>query len=286
MVKGEKILEGKVIIVTGGGGGIGSEVCYHLALSGAKVVVNDTGADPEGEGKNPLVADLVVEKIRGIGGEAVASYDTITTEQGARNIVKTAIDNFGRLDGLVNCAGNVKDNFTLDMSLEDFKKVIEVNLIGAFIIGKECIKIMVGRGEGGSIINMTSVAGILGNWGQSNFSAAKAGLIGLTKTWAIEFAKFGIRANLIAPTVRTRITKNLPIFTENADMLHPRHVAPVAAFLLSDLSREINGTMIVVYGTKLFTYHIVANEGVHKKTGSDWTPQEIKEKVKGIFDLI
>lgn len=278
-----KILDGKVIIVTGGGGGIGSEICYYISSLGAKVVVSDPGSNIEGEGKDPTVADTVVEKIRLAGGEAVANYDSITSEQGARNIVKTALDNFGRIDGLVNCAGNVKDNFTTDMSLEDFRKVIEVNLIGAFLIGKECLKHMMERG--GSIINMTSVAGILGNWGQSNFAASKAGLIGLTKTWAIEFAKYGIRANLIAPTAKTRLTKNLPIFTENIDMFHPRHIAPVAAFLLSDISKEINGALIAVYGTKLFTYHIVANEGITKKTG-DWTPKEIREKFKSIFELI
>lgn len=279
-----RLLEGKVVIVTGGGGSIGSEVSYYLASLGAKVVVNDVGASTEGEGKNPYVADLVVERIRQIGGEAVASYDTITTEVGARNIVKTALESFGRIDGLVNCAGGVKDNFTLDMSVEDFRKIVEINLIGPFIIGRECIRHMLERG--GSIVNITSVVGILGNWGQSNYAAAKAGLIGLTKTWAVEFAKFGIRANLVAPTVRTRATKNLPLFMGNPDMFHPRHTAPVVAFLLSELSKDINGSLIVVYGTKLFTYHIVANDGVMKKTGGDWTPTEIREKVKNIFELL
>lgn len=284
MEKKGRLLEDKVIIVTGGGGTIGSEVCYYISSLGAKVVVNDTGSNPEGEGKDPSVADTVVERIKMAGGEAVANYDTITTESGARNIVKTALDNFGRIDGLVNCAGSIKDNFTLDMSVEDFRKVIDINLIGAFIIGRECLKHMIERG--GSIINATSVAGILGNWGQSNLAAAKAGLIGLTKTWAMEFGKFGIRVNLIAPTVRSRITKNLPLFVENLDMFHPRHVAPVVAFLLSDLSKEINGSLIVIYGTKLYTYHIVANEGIMKKSGGDWSPEEIKEKAKDIFELI
>jgi NAD(P)-dependent dehydrogenase (short-subunit alcohol dehydrogenase family) len=286
MVEREKLLEGKTIIVTGGGGGIGSEISIYIAKLGAKVVVSDPGTDIEGKGRNPSVADAVVEKIREFGGQAVPNYDTITTEEGAKKIVQTALENFGSVDGLVNCAGNIKDNFTLDMSYGDFKSVIKVNLTGAFLIGKECLKVMVEQGKGGSIINMTSVAGILGNWGQCNFAAAKAGLIGLTKTWAVEFAKYGIRANLIAPTARTRITKTLPISRtgeEDEDRFSPKHVAPVAAFLLSDLSKEINGSLIAVYGTKLFTYHIVTNEGFSKKTM--WTPYEIKEKIKEIFEI-
>jgi len=280
-----RILEGKVVIVAGGGGGIGSEVSYYISKLGAKVIVNDPGTDIEGKGRDPAVADRVVERIRAEGGEAFPNYDVITTEEGVKNIVRTALENFGRIDALVNCAGNIKDNFTLDMSLEDFRNVIEVNLIGAFLIGRECIRVMVEKGIGGSIVNMTSVAGILGNWGQSNFASAKAGLIGLTKTWAIEFGKFGIRANLVAPTARTRITKNIPLFKgEDADKLHPKHIAPVVAFLISDLSREINGSLIAVYGTHIFSYHIVSTDGISKKQGM-WTPQEIKEQVEKIFRL-
>ncbi|GBD04396.1 Putative short-chain type dehydrogenase/reductase [bacterium HR19] len=279
----EKLLEGKAIVVTGGGGGIGSEVCMYLAKLGAKILVSDPGTDIEGKGRNPTIAESVVEKIREEGGIAYPNYDSITSEEGAKNIVKNAVDLFGKIDGLVNCAGNIKDAFTLDMTLQDFENVLKVNLIGAFLIGRECLRVMVEKGISGSIINMTSVAGILGNWGQANFASAKAGLIGLTKTWAIEFAKYGIRVNLIAPTVKTRITKTIPFFkSEEEDMLHPKHVAPVVAFLLSDLSREINGALIAVYGTKLFSFHIVQTEGAMKK--SMWNPYEIKDKIKTIFE--
>ncbi len=279
----KEILDGKVVVVTGGGGGIGSEVSYYIARLGAKVIVSDPGTDVEGKGRDPSVADRVVEKIRSEGGEAFPNYDIITSEEGAKNIVRTALEHFGRLDALVNCAGNIKDNFTLDMSVEDFRNVVEVNLIGAFIIGRECIRVMVEQGGGGSVINMTSVAGILGNWGQSNFASAKAGLIGLTKTWAIEFAKFGIRVNLIAPTARTRITKHIPLFKgEDVDKLHPKHVAPIVAFLISDLGRQINGALIAVYGTRIFSYHIVSSDGISKKNGM-WSPEEIKDEVDKIF---
>ncbi len=280
--KVEKILDGKVVIVTGGGGGIGSEICKYIARLGAKVVVNDIGADLEGKGRDPSVADLVVEMLRNENYEAVADYNSITSEEGARNVVRTALENFGKVHGLVNCAGNMKDKFTLDMSYEDFESVIKVNLIGAFLIGKECLSVMVEQNEGGSIINMTSVSGILGGWGQCAFASAKAGLIGLTKTWAVEFAKYGIRANLVAPTARTRMTKSVPLGDE--EKLHPKHVAPVVAFLLSDLSRNINGSLIAVYGTKLFTYHVIANEGITNR-GEMWTPQDIKSKVNQIFEI-
>lgn len=277
------ILDGKVAIVTGAGRGIGREEALALAREGAKVVVNDLGGEVDGTGKSTMVADSVVKEIKDMGGEAVASYDSVSTVEGAKNIVKTALDNFGRLDILVNNAGILRDKTLLKMTEEMWDVVIEVHLRGTFLCTREAASVMKEQGQGGRIINTTSFSGLIGNFGQSNYGAAKAGIYGFTKVCALELIRYGITVNAIAPVALTRMTKDLPMFQgQKEEDLGPQHIAPVVVYLASDLSKDVNGKIIGVQGRHIFAYRMSVSDGVKKEKGM-WTPQEIHENIKKIL---
>jgi NAD(P)-dependent dehydrogenase (short-subunit alcohol dehydrogenase family) len=273
------LLAGKVAVVTGAGGGIGREHALALAREGARVVVNDLGSDRHGGGRGAEQADHVVAEIRAAGGEAAASYDTVATREGADGIVWTALSRFGRLDVLVNNAGILRDRTLLNLSEDDFDRVIGVHLRGTFLCTQAAARVMKVQGQGGRIVNTTSLSGMLGNFGQGNYAAAKAGIYGLTRVCALELQKIGVTVNAIAPVALTRMTTDLAMFqgATEAD-LGPQHVAPVVVFLASALAGDLTGQVVGVQGRKLFVYRVETSAGVERDAAKGpWTAAEIQE---------
>ncbi len=243
------VVEGKVAIVTGAGRGIGREVALDLARGGARVVVNDLGGEVGGSGTS-RIADIVVEEIRSAGGEAIASYDTVATAEGGRAIFQTALDGFGAVDILVNNAGILRDKTLFNMEEEDWDGVIAVHLRGHYCCTRPFVQhIRENRRPDSRIINFSSVSGLIGNFGQSNYGSAKAGIAGFSRVLALEVAKYGATSNVISPGAATRMTIPLmeargvdPSTVRNG----PEEIAPVVTWLASPASREFNGQIVHV----------------------------------------
>ncbi|HYR19756.1 MAG TPA: SDR family NAD(P)-dependent oxidoreductase [Myxococcales bacterium] len=272
------LLEGKVAIVTGAGGGIGREHALTFAREGAKVVVNDLGSDRHGGGKGGEMADQTVADIKAAGGEASANYDSVATREGADGIMWSALNKYGRIDVLVNNAGILRDKTLLNMSEQDFDLVIDVHLRGTFLCTQAVGRIFKTQGKGGRVVNTTSLSGLLGNFGQGNYAAAKGGIYSLTRTASMEFQRMGVTVNAIAPVALTRMTQDLQMFKGlSAEQIGPQYVAPVAAFLASDLAADITGTIVGVQGPKIFVYKMMEAEGVTRE-GGPWSPAEIRER--------
>ena len=202
------LLEGKVAAVTGGGSGIGREICKLMAAEGAKVVVNDLGTAVDGVGQSRSAADQTVEMIKQVGGVATPNYDSVATPEGGQNIIQTAVNAYGKIDILVHVAGILRDRMIFNMSIEEWDAVINVHLRGAFCVVKPACVLMRAQ-KSGCIINFSSISAA-GNSGQANYSAAKAGILGLTRTVARDMAKYGVRANAIWPGADTRMTATVP----------------------------------------------------------------------------
>jgi NAD(P)-dependent dehydrogenase (short-subunit alcohol dehydrogenase family) len=278
----EGLLEGKVAIVTGAGGGIGRAEALLFAKEGAKVVVNDVGGSRAGDGVSHGVADTVVEEIRKAGGKAVASYDSVATVEGAAALIKTAVDAFGRVDVLVNNAGILRDKSFLKMDEAMFDLVVAVHLKGTYLCSQAFAKQVLAQREAGAdggarIVNTTSVSGMLGNFGQANYAAAKAGIYGLTRTCAIELQKHRITVNALAPIAKTRMTEDLPMMQGVANMT-PEHIAPAALFLGSDLCGDVSGVVLAVAGSRMYAYKVMESPGKFKDADDGvWTADEIKD---------
>src|SRR6185436_910656 len=223
-----------------------------FASEGAKVVVNDLGGARDGSGSSEAMASKVVQEIEAAGGKAVPSFDDVSTPAGAAKIIGTAVSAFGRLDVMVNNAGILRDKTLLKMDEAMWDAVIAVHLKGTFLCTQAAAKQMIAQGEGGRIVNTTSVSGMMGNFGQTNYSAAKAGIYGLTRTTAIELQKHRITVNAIAPVAKTRLTEDLPMFQSGMDSLTPAHVAPAALFLGSDLCGDRTGHVLAVAGAQMY----------------------------------
>jgi NAD(P)-dependent dehydrogenase (short-subunit alcohol dehydrogenase family) len=271
------LLTGKVAIVTGAGAGIGRAHALLFAREGARVVVNDAGGARDGRGADSSVAGRVVEEIRAAGGAAVANGQNVATSEGAESIVKSALDAFGRVDVLVNNAGILRDKSFLKMDEAMFDAVIGVHVKGTFLCSQAFAKQAVAQGGGGRIVNTTSVSGMLGNFGQANYSAAKAAVYGLTRTMSIELQKHRITVNAIAPIAKTRMTEDLPMF-QGTDTMTPEHIAPAALFLASDLCGDRTGHVLAVAGARVYAFKVVETPGRFKEADdSVWTAQEIAE---------
>jgi NAD(P)-dependent dehydrogenase (short-subunit alcohol dehydrogenase family) len=280
------LLDEKVVIVTGAGNGIGRSHALLFASEGAAVVVNDVGGKRDGsEAGDPSAADAVVKEIEAAGGRAVASHESVATVEGARAIVELGIETFGKIDVVVNNAGILRDKTLLKTDEEMWDAVINVHLKGTFLVSQAFVKHAVQRGGGGRIVNTTSVSGMLGNFGQSNYSSAKAGIYGLTRTMAIELQKQRITVNALAPLAKTRMTEDLTTF-QNVETLTPEHISPAALFLASDLCGDKTGYVLAVAGARMYAFKVVETAGKFKDGASTvWTPQEIAENWAAIMKV-
>jgi NAD(P)-dependent dehydrogenase (short-subunit alcohol dehydrogenase family) len=231
--------DGRVAVITGAGGGLGKTYALELGRRGAQVVVNDLGGSADGSGGGSSMADQTVKEIIEAGGEAVANYDSVSTPEGGEGIIQTALDNFGKVDVVINNAGILRDKTFVKLEPEHLEAVIDVHLKGAFFVSQPAFKNMKENGYGRFVFT-SSGAGIFGNFGQTNYGAAKMGLVGLMNVLAVEGAKYNIKSNTIAPIAKTRLTEGLlgPL----AEHLDPSYVTPLVTFLASeqcDLTHEM-----------------------------------------------
>ena len=277
------LLEGKVAVVTGSGRGIGRAIALALAKEGAKVVVNDPGSTVDGRGKEGDPAHDVVTEIEKAGGQAVANYDSVAEFKGAESIINTAVQKFGRIDILVNNAGILRDARLVKMSEEDFDAVIAVHLKGTFNCARHAIPKMVEQNYG-RIINITSSAGLRGNFGQSNYSAAKAGIMGLTFTWALEHGKYGITVNAMAPAGLTRMVGTIPGLAGKPvpPEMAPELNASLIAYLASEKAAHVNGQ---IFGRRGYAFTIFQTPrpiaSMFKPGGL--TAEEVAANFDGVF---
>ncbi len=223
--------DGRVAVITGAGGGLGRTYALELARRGAKVVVNDLGGKPDGTGASQSMADKVVGEIESAGGTAVANYDSVSTPDGGKGIIQTALDSFGTIDIVINNAGILRDKTFVKMTVEEIDLVLDVHLRGAFYVTQPAFQVMKEKGYG-RIVFTSSGAGIFGNFGQTNYGAAKMGLVGMMNVLAVEGAKYNIKCNAIAPTAKTRMTEDL--LGPMAEFVAPETVTPMVVYLSSE----------------------------------------------------
>jgi len=274
------MLKGKVVLVTGAGGGIGRDFALAMAAAGAKVLVNDLGTSVKGEGTNAGPAERVVEEIRAAGGTAAASSDSVADWTSANRIVQAALDNFGRIDAVVNNAGILRDRFFFNMSVEEWRAVIDVHLNGSFYVARAAAPHFKAQ-ESGAYLHMTSTSGLVGNLGQANYSAAKLGLVGLSKSIALDMAKYRVRSNCIAPFAWSRMIGSIPAETpeqqarvEKLKSMETAKIAPLAVYLVSDGAREVSGQIFGVRANEIFLFSQNRPlRSVHRDGG--WTPETV-----------
>jgi NAD(P)-dependent dehydrogenase (short-subunit alcohol dehydrogenase family) len=278
-------LEGKIAVITGGGGGIGRAHALLFAREGARVVVNDLGCERDGSGQSDAAAKVVSE-IKSLGGEAVPSGDAIGTLDAAARVVQTALDAFGGLDILVNNAGILRDRTILKMTEGEWDQVLQVHLKGTFTCTQAAARVMKAQGRGGRIINTSSSSGLLGNFGQSNYGAAKAGIHALTRIAAWELARDRITVNAIAPAALTRMLETIPGVTNKVSeaTLGPQFIAPLAAYLASDAAAGITGQTFGIEGSHVFVYRMLTSHGATTLSGEPWTIEEIGRDINQIMN--
>ena len=273
-------VEGKVVVVTGAGGGIGRDLALALAAAGARVVVNDVGVSASGEGGSVAPAEAVVAEIRAAGGEAAANADSVAEAPSAQRIVQCALDAFGRIDGVVNNAGILRDRMFHRMSVDEWEAVIRVHLSGSFFVSRAAAGHFKEQGSG-AFVHMTSTSGLIGNLGQANYSAAKLGLVALSKSIALDMQRFGVRSNCIAPFAWSRMTGSIPTDTaeqaarvEKLKQMTPAKIAPLAVFLLSDAAADVNAQVFAVRNHEIFLMsQPLPLRSVHR--GEGWTAETL-----------
>jgi len=274
-------LKGKSAVVTGGGsGGIGKQVALALAAEGASVVINDIGRDPEGN----YLSDKTVKEIKALGGSAVANYDSVATVEGGKNIIATAVKNFGKIDILVNCAGNFKRVAAMDLTEDGWKSIVDVHLNGHFYCCKPAIQEMA-KQRSGRIVNFASRAAA-GGGGNIAYSAAKAGILGLTTGLAREMKEFGVTVNCIVPSADTKLFPgSRPKFAgetmPQTISLDPEYIAPVVAFLTTDYAKNITGQFLYASGGDVLIYpnmlQLPAPAPMFVRKMSKWTIEELSK---------
>ncbi|AWB35913.1 SDR family NAD(P)-dependent oxidoreductase [Orrella marina] len=276
------LMAGKVVVVTGAGGGIGREIALAMGKAGAKVVVNDIGAALTGEGQTAGPAEKVAEEIKAAGGIAVPNTDSVATRASANAIIETAIQHFGRIDAVVNNAGNLRDRMFHKMSDEEWSQVLDVHLNGTFFVSRAAANHFREQ-ESGAFVNMTSTSGLIGNFGQANYSAAKLGIAALSKSIALDMSRYNVRSNCIAPFAWSRMTSSIPANTpeEKARVakmqkMEAAKVAPMAVYLASDAASEVNAQIFGVRANEIMLFSQPRPiRSVHMSDG--WTPELIAE---------
>jgi NAD(P)-dependent dehydrogenase (short-subunit alcohol dehydrogenase family) len=277
------LLEGKVAIVTGGGNGLGEAYCKLFAKEGASIVVNDLGGARDGTGGSLSAAQTVVEAIKADGGKAVANGDDVSTVQGGQNILKAALDNFGRVDVLVNNAGILRDKTFANTSEADWDAVVKVHLKGAYCVTLPVWTWMKDNGAKGVIVMTSSTSGLYGNFGQSNYGAAKAGLYGFMRVLSIEGRKYGIRVWGLAPGAFTRMTSDLPgrKDREPDPMSLPERIAPGVLYMVSDLSGDQTGKVLGVSSRGVREMKMMQTGGFNPT--APWTAQDVADHAAQVF---
>jgi len=281
------MMEGKVAVVTGAGRGVGRGVALELARAGAAVVVNDLGVSLVGEGES-AVADEVVAEIEALGGRAVASRDSVASWDGAHKIVQAALDAFGRIDAVVNNAGNLRDSLFHKMTEEEFDSVLAVHLKGSFNVSRAAAPHFKNQASG-AYVHMTSTSGLIGNFGQANYSAAKLGVVALSKSMALDMQRFNVRSNAVAPFAWTRMIDSIPTNTpeqqkrvEGLKKLMPEKIAPFVVALLSDAGQSVTGQIFGVRNNEIFLFS--QPRPIRTAHASDgWTPETVAERVFPMF---
>lgn len=286
------ILDSKVAVITGAGRGIGRGEALLFAEEGARVVVNDLGGEWDGTGADPRTASQVAEEIQAAGGEAVAHFEDVSEEAGARSLIAQALESWGRLDIVVNNAGILRDRMVFNMSVEEWDAVMKVHLRGHFLVTRAACQhwrdlSKSGEQVSGRIINTSSTSGILGNAGQSNYGAAKAGIAAFSYIVAMEMQRYGVTVNAIAPGARTRLTEktfgDLTIPEGEFDALAPENVAPMVAYLASDAAADITGQVFYVQGGLVQLYQGWTPVAEIQKT-ERWTPSELAGRAGELFE--
>jgi NAD(P)-dependent dehydrogenase (short-subunit alcohol dehydrogenase family) len=268
-------LEGKVVAVTGGGGGIGRAVALAAAAEGAKVLVADYGVGMAGEDPSSEVADAVVNEITKAGGEALAVADDISEMQSGERLIATAVEKYGRIDGVVAVAGILRERMLFNMSEEEWDAVIATHLKGHFTVFRAAAAVMRKQEGGGALIGFTSGA-FVGSVAQANYAAAKGGIVSLVRSAAAGLYRYGVTANAIAPVARTRMSANVP--TELAEMGDPEDVAPMVVYLLSERAKHVTGQVYTVVGSKIAVWNQPVEVRAMWAHGR-WTPEQIAERL-------
>jgi len=278
------MMAGKVVVVTGAGGGIGREMALAMAASGARVVVNDIGASLGGDvsSESAGAAQRVVNEIEAAGGEVAASTDSVSSWASAMRIVQCAMDHFGRIDGVVNNAGILRDRIFHKMSEDDWRSVISVHLDGSFFVSRAAADHMRAQ-SGGAFVHMTSTSGLIGNFGQANYSAAKLGIAALSKSIALDMERYKVRSNCIAPFAWSRMTSSIPANTpeekdrvEQLKKMEARKIAPMAVFLVSDAAAPVTGQIFGVRANEIMLFSQPRPvRSVHYMP--EWTPETIAQ---------
>lgn len=276
------MLDKKVVVVTGAGGGIGREIALLMALQGACVVVNDIGASLSGDGASSGPAQQVVDEIKAAGGQAVASTDSVAEASSAERIVDCAVRTFGRIDAIVNNAGILRDTLFHKMSADEWDAVVKVHLYGAYYVSRAAAPYFKEQ-QSGALVHMTSTSGLIGNVGQANYSAAKLAITALSKSIALDMQKFNVRSNCIAPFAWSRMISSIPVKSaeqqQRVDKLKRMtadKIAPMAVYLASDAAADVNAQVFAVRHNEIFLMSQPRPlRSVHRSEG--WTPETVAE---------
>ena len=278
------MMSGKVALVTGAGRGVGRGIALELAKAGAAVVVNDLGVTLSGEVGESSPAQDVAKEIEAMGGRAVANSDSVSSWRGAEAMVQAAFDAFGRLDAVVNNAGNLRDSLFHKMTEEEFDSVLAVHLKGSFNVSRAAAPFFKAQASG-AYVHMTSTSGLIGNFGQANYAAAKLGIVGLSKSIALDMQRFNVRSNAVAPFAWTRMIDSIPTNTpeqqrrvEGLKKLVPEKIAPFVTALLSDAGADVTGQIFGVRNNEIFLFSQPRPiRTAHSAEG--WTPEAVAERV-------